>query len=333
MNGLAGPLSGRVAMLAVVLLLGLVAVFGSPSSAFAQASLTGPSSGQAAAGVAEPGILSSLLQRIRAAQFRLQRDLAAGVRELKQSGSLLPALSLAFLAFLYGIFHAVGPGHGKVVISSYLLADASRLTRGIAISFLAAFVQALSAIALVGVLAMLLDLSRFETTGSVRYLEIASYVLVIGVGLWMLYGIVAGWRRRHRHHGHGHHGHGCGHGHGLPDLDRATGSGLGRVAAVVMAVGIRPCSGAVIILLFTLAHGVFAIGVGATFAMSVGTAITVSALAALTVMSRQFAMRLAGTNAKWAGRLHGGLSVAGAVAVLGFGTLLLVAAVGPQALA
>ena len=322
----------RVAVLVAVLLFGVAVALGPSSSASAQASLTGPSSGQPSAGASEPGLLSSLLQQIREAQFKLQRDLAAVVREMKRSDSLLPALSLAFLAFLYGVFHAVGPGHGKVVISSYLLADASRLKRGVAISFLASFVQALSAIALVGVLAVLLDLSRFETTGSVRYLEIASYVLVIGVGLWMLYGTVANRRHAH-HHDHDHHGNGCGHGHGVPDLDAATGSGLGRVAAVVMAVGIRPCSGAVIILLFTLAHGVFAIGVGATFAMSVGTAITVSALAALTVMSRQFAMRLAGTNTKWAGRLHGGLSVAGAVAVLGFGTLLLVAAVGPQALA
>lgn len=323
----------RVTVLVAVLLFGLVVALGPSSSAYAQASLTGPSSGQTTAGASEPGFLSSLLQKVRDAQFKLQRDLAAVVREMKGSDSLLPALSLAFLAFLYGIFHAVGPGHGKVVISSYLLADASRLKRGIAISFLASFVQALSAIALVGVLAILLDLSRFETTGSVRYLEIASYVLVIGVGLWMLYGIVADRRHAHHHHDHDGHGHGCGHNHGAAEVDIKPGTGLGKVAAVVMAVGIRPCSGAVIVLLFTLAHGLFVVGIGATFAMSVGTAITVSALAAMTVMSRQFAMRLAGANVKWAGRLHTGLAAVGAFAVLGFGALLLLAAMGPQALA
>lgn len=323
----------RVAVLLAVLLVGVVVAWGPSSPAFAQASLTGPSSAQAPASASEPGFLFSLLGQVREVQFRLQRDLAAVVREMKQSNSLVPALSLAFLAFLYGIFHAVGPGHGKIVISSYLLADASRLKRGIAISFLASFVQALSAIVLVGVLAILLDVSRFETTGSVRYLEIASYVLVIGVGLWMLYGIVADRRHGHHDHDHDHHGRSCGHNHGVTDVEVTSGSTLGRIAAVVIAVGIRPCSGAVIILLFTLAHGVFAIGIGATFAMSVGTAITVSALAALTVMSRQFAMRLAGTNAKWAGRLHNGLAAIGAFAVLGFGTLLLIAAVGPRALA
>lgn len=321
----------RVAVLVAVLLLGVVVALGPSSSVFAQASLTGPSSGQPSAGASEPGFLSSLLQQVREAQFKLQRDLAGVVREMKRSDPLLPAMSLAFLAFLYGVFHAIGPGHGKVVISSYLLADASRLKRGVAISFLASFLQALSAIALVGVLAVLLDLSRFETTGSVRYLEIASYVLVIAVGLWMLYGIVANRGHAHHHRHDDHHGHGCGH--GVTDVETRSRSGLGRVAAVVLAVGIRPCSGAVIILLFTLAHGMFAVGIGATFAMSVGTAITVSALAALTVMSRQFALRLAGSNATWAGRLHNGLAAVGAIAVLGFGALLLVAAVGPQALA
>lgn len=316
--------AGLIAAVLVCVLLG--SVLSPPGSA--QASLTGPPPGQTSAEASAPGMISSLLQSVRELQFRLHRDLAAGVREMKRSESLLPALSLVLLAFLYGIFHAVGPGHGKLVISSYLLADASRLKRGIAISFLASFVQALSAIALVGVLAVLLDLSRFETSGSVRYLEIASYVLVIGVGLWMLYGIVAA--RRHAHH---HHAHGCGHDHGATDIDIKPGGGLGRMAAVVMAVGVRPCSGAVIVLLFTLAHGMFAVGVGATLAMSVGTAITVSALAVLTVMSRRFAIRLAGSNATWAGRLHTGLATFGAVAVLGFGALLLFAAVGPQALA
>ena len=180
--------------------------------------------------------------------------------------------------------------------------------------------QAISAIVLVGVFALLLDFSRLETTGQVRWLEIASYALIIAIGGWMLYSTLRGKSCGHDHGpGHDH-----GAGHGEPEI---TGrSPLGHMAALVMAVGIRPCSGAIIVLLFTLAQGMFLAGVGATFAMAVGTAITVSALALFTVLSRKAAMRVAGANSVWEGRINKGLGVTGSLAVSLFGVLLLVAA-------
>src|SRR3546814_5412818 len=117
------------------------------------------------------------------------------------------------------------------------------------------------------------DVCFFRTVAvrdSVGPLESASYVLVTAVGLWLF----AAQLRRRPQAGHGHnHSHdhdGCGH-HHLPDpvlLDRqARGGLLGKAGALVLAVGIRPCSGAVLMLLFALAHGAFFAGVAATFAM------------------------------------------------------------------
>lgn len=304
--------TGRSALLVLLLLLG-----GVPSALAANPLKAAPSE-VAEPSLAEPGLWRKSIVYVQRMQASLQRDLTGAVRKMKGSDSLAPFFTLAMLAFFYGIFHAAGPGHGKVVISSYLLANESRVKRGIQLAFLSSLVQALSAIALVCVFAVLLDFSRLKTTGQTRWLEVASYGLIVLVGLWMLFSTLRGK--------------GCGHDHGhnhdasAEDIGQEGRSPLGHMAALVMAVGIRPCSGAIIVLLFTLAQGMFLAGVGATFAMAVGTAITVSALALFTVLSRKAAMRVAGANSLWEGRIDKGLAVTGSLAVSLFGVLLLVAA-------
>ncbi len=262
-------------------------------------------------------------------QQELQRDLAGLVRELKSGDSLMPLATLLFFSFLYGVVHAAGPGHGKVVISSYLLAQESQIRRGIQLSFLTALVQAFSAIALVGVLALVLDLTRREAAAKVQLLEIASYGLIILLGLWMLFAALRGklgCGHDHGHHDHGHHGHGHDHGAAQPLAEaplQAGGGFLRGLAPMVLSVGIRPCSGAVIILLFTLAQGIFLAGVGATFAMALGTALTVAALGILAVTSRKLAVRLAGQDSVWEDRIGRGLAVLGSLAICVFGAFFL----------
>jgi len=300
--------------------LALLMLFGGLPAAEATTALPGSQAEAERPTAAAPGPLRKTVIYVQRMQASLQRDLTRAVREMKSADSSGPFFFLALLSFLYGIFHAAGPGHGKVVISSYLLAHESRVKRGIQLAFLSSTAQAFSAVALVGLFALLLDFSRLETTGQVRWLEIASYALIVGIGGWMLYATLRGKRCGHDH--------GPGHDHGSVNegADRPGRLRLGHMAALVMAVGIRPCSGAIIVLLFTLAQGMFLAGVGATFAMAVGTAITVSALALFTVLSRKAAMRVAGGNSVWAGRINKGLGIAGSLAVLLFGVLLLAAA-------
>jgi ABC-type nickel/cobalt efflux system permease component RcnA len=143
-------------------------------------------------------------------------------------------------------------------------------------------------------------------------LESASYALVAAVGLWLLASLLR--RRPQAAHGHGHdHDHSCGH---LPDpalLERPVGGGLlGKAGGLVLAVGIRPCSGAVLVLLFALAHGVFLAGVAATFAMALGTAVTVSALAVLTLYSKRLALAAVGARQHWVEAAYRGLGLLGA---------------------
>lgn len=284
-----------------------------------------------------PAESSSLWQRGLGSLHDLQRDLhrrlAAAVRELKEGG-LAAAGFLMALSLAYGVFHAVGPGHGKAVISAYLLANESAVRRGIVLAFLASLVQGLSAVLLVGLLAMVLGMAGMAVRDSVGPLESASYLLVALVGVWLLWSALRGGHGHH-HHDHEHdHGDGaaCAHGH-LPPPEssaRVTNRGpLAKAAGLVLAVGIRPCSGAVLVLLFALAHGVFAAGIAATFAMSLGTAVTVSLLAVLTLYSKRLALAAVGANSRWVEAAYRGFGLLGAGLLVLLGAGLFWASLGP----
>jgi nickel/cobalt exporter len=310
-----------------------------PASPFGPAPLSVASPGPGA-DTSQPasGPLTRFGIWVQATQNMLYRQLAQGVRRLREEQGFLAALSLISVSFLYGILHAVGPGHGKAVISSYVLASARTARRGIMIAFASAIVQALSAIALVGVLAVLLNAAGLRIREMVGQLESVSYALVALIGAAMLaLAIRNSLRSSRRGHDAGaasvHGGASCGHSHcghahlpGPSELD-ARWSWRGA-AATVLAVGIRPCTGAVLVLIFALTQGMIWAGVAATFAMALGTAITVSLFAVLAVSSRILAARL-GRGGKWTQRIEVGASYAGALLVLGLGIVLFVVSLGP----
>jgi nickel/cobalt exporter len=270
-----------------------------------------------------PGALSRLLFEIRRMQRDLQTRLAGAVEAVSSGATVWPLLVLLGLSFAYGVLHAAGPGHGKVVISSYLLAGEGNVRRGAVLAALASLVQAVSAVALVGVLALALGIANMTTVERVRTLDAVSYGIVALLGFWMLWRTlreIAAHRRGHHDHAHHHHD----HGHG--DLARVAAAEWREAAVVVLAVGIRPCSGAVIVLLFALAQGLFLAGILSTLAMSVGTAITVSVLAALSVAVRRGVLTLSGTSRRWQEVAAGTLGVVGAAAVASFGVLFFLAA-------
>ena len=130
----------------------------------------------------------------------------------------------------------------------------------------------------------------------------------------------------HQHHDHAH-GEACDH---IVDARQLAGPFSWRkVMAVVFSVGIRPCTGAILVLVFALTQGLFWAGVAATFAMAFGTAITVAVLASLALGSRELALRLGGTNAAWVNAVWTMCSIGGAVVIVLFGSLLFVVSLGP----
>lgn len=291
-------------------------------------------------------------------QVVFEHGLSAAVRAAKADGSALPWL--VALSFAYGVFHAAGPGHGKVVMTSYMVAGNRALRRGLVLTLLAALLQGVVAIVLVGVLALLLHVTATRMKDAATAVETASFAGVALLGAWLTArrGVqfaraLRGPRLRFAHPAAARTGPGalafaggplatgCGCGPGLrftgatPARDPSCGhfhgpdpSSLGddfswaEAALTVAAAGTRPCSGAILVLVFALAQGLFGAGVLSVLAMSLGTALTTGAIAALAVLARGTALKLSAPGT-WGGAvLIRGLELAAALLILVAGVSL-----------
>lgn len=287
-------------------------------------------------GVSGPqGTVSALLYRAMRLQQEYFRSLASAFRAFNLERSFAAATTLISLSFAYGIFHAVGPGHGKVIVTSYLLADERDVRRGIVLAFLSSLAQAVTAILVVGALAIVLGLTHRAVTGAVPTIERMSFLLVIAVGAVLLWRALRGSRHGHsHHHSHDHDDHDhhhdthahdhAGHAHMPAPAELRAATNWRDMAAVILAIGLRPCTGAILVLLFALTQEAFLIGVLSSLAMSIGTAITVSVLAVLTLASKDVALRLAGTaDNRWTERIERGLAIAGGLFILVLGLIMM----------
>ncbi|ARJ67303.1 ABC transporter [Magnetospirillum sp. ME-1] len=264
------------------------------------------------------------LRSIAAWGFALQRQLTGQLREqlavMKETGSWEPAATIILAAFLYGVFHAVGPGHGKVVIGGWFATRRARVVHGLAASLIAAMVQAGSAILAVGVLAGILSLAPRTVSAGAAWLEAGSFAMIAAIGALMTWRTLTGKGCGHDH-GHAHHHHDgacCGHHHHHQD-GKTERNALFAMAA---AVGFRPCSGAILVLLFCFANGMILIGVLATLAMGVGVAVTVAAIGLGALGLNRLVERGFGESSL-GGRIRFALALAGALSITGLGLVLL----------
>lgn len=284
-------------------------------------------------------------------------SLSQALRSLRGEGRARASWTLFLISFAYGVFHAAGPGHGKTVISAWLFATENELRRGITVAFLSSIIQALTAILLVTVLLGLVASAGSVARDATGFLESASYLMIAGLGLYLLATALPRARpARHHDHGHGHshdhHGHshshhdhhgdhadcpscaalndgngddacGCGHAH-APTPYAVAGADWSwpKALSMAFAIGIRPCTGAILVLIMANALGIYWAGVVSTLAMGFGTFLTVSAIAALAVFGKGLATRLAGTNDRLAHWLNRGLRLAAGLLIAGLGLLM-----------
>ena len=193
MRNLAAALASCVlcALLSLVLATAVARAELKPINPFAATEVApAPPSAFAPRPVAAPfqatGPLGRLFAWVLDKQQGLQRMLATSVKGLKTDNPMAGAVTLAALSFLYGILHAVGPGHGKTIISSYVVANEETVRRGVIISFIAAGLQALTAVALVGLLLFGLNASGLQVNAWSNQLESVSYAMIALVGLYLL---------------------------------------------------------------------------------------------------------------------------------------------------
>ena len=339
--------------------LSLVAFFASllagAAPAFATAMRPFAVGGGEGGGGASGGVTGWLLSE----QSQLTHMIATHLKAL--SGDSMAIWGLVGLGFAYGIFHAAGPGHGKAVIASYMMANDRALRRGVALAFLAALMQGAVAVALVGVAAFVFNATAAQMNRAADALALTSYVGITTIGAWLI------WRKgralvrvlRHSHRRHAVIAEGalyagapwrtalgvvciqdvsrvhsrrrlssttqlCGHDHALDPSLLGAGFSWSSAAATVVAAGSRPCSGAILVLVFSVARNVFPAGIAAVFAMSLGTALTTGALAWAAVFAKSLAICFAAGEDLRVALIARGFEFAAALLVFWFGVALLV---------
>jgi len=236
-----------------------------------------------------------------------QKDLHRQMTQLLQQVAEQPhqaGISLVIFSLIYGVLHALGPGHGKVVIATFLATHPSRVRTSIRLTLLASLLQGSVAIVLVTVMLVLLKTSSRQLHLSSFWLEKGSYLLVIGLGvmigyralraLWLALRprpapVFRAFQPQHQHDEHC----GCGHAH-LPTPQQMNGNVSWKTQMlVVVSMGLRPCSGAIMMLLFAKVIGVYGWGILSAAVMALGTALTISAIGLLVQQARSVAQRLA----------------------------------------
>ena len=274
-----------------------------------------------AAGV-EPAAVARALQDARLALQHRLSDAMAGARG---GLDLAGAAGAMGIGFGYGVLHALGPGHGKAVVSTYVLGAERRMRRAISLAVASAMVQGLVAIVLILGVSELLGLTRRQTFDAAGWVERGSYALVALLGLWIAGQALWG---------------------AVPVHDDCAVCAPGRLSAFSVSggelrdrrtwwaalgsVGIRPCSGALLVLVLGESLQLRWLGVSVVVAMSLGTALAVAGLAGAVSCMREAVVGLLGNDQARIYLLRRGVLVAAGIGLTVLGILLLVAASGPK---
>jgi ABC-type nickel/cobalt efflux system permease component RcnA len=297
--------------------------------------------------VREPSAWSQMMSWVWMQQRAFHQELTSAFRQLADTGEATAALFLIGASFLYGVFHAVGPGHGKVVLATYLATHSERLGRGVGLAIAASVCQGLVAIGIIYGFLALADGLTLDSRSAVKTSERLSFLLLIVLGCVLaVRSGVTGYRRLRRGkaglqtgadhssgevHGTDHHA-GCGHGHNhLPTETQLKGASTLRArVGVILSIGLRPCTGAVIVLVFAQAIGLFWAGIAAVAAMSAGTAMAVALLAFIVINARSFAGSLVGGRTSvWSVVSAEALAMVGGIILAGIGISLFRVSMAP----
>ena len=327
----------RLLVLAVAVAAMLAMAFFEPASANPFTGRPGPSAETGGEPSADPAAETAETRRAWApvawvgrALLTFQREanrmIGQHMRAIRARETSAPLLIGVGLAFLYGVVHALGPGHGKLVVVSYFLSRDARIGRGLLMGLQIAIFHVLSAMVVVALADLLLRQALGGPPAEVAGVRLASYGLIAAIGLVMTAEAV---RRSYlRRQGVKTSQACCGHGPASDVHDpgpHASGERV-RQCALSLGVGLVPCTGSVLILLYAMANDILFAGMLLVAAIAAGMAITMGALGILSVVARRAVARRVEASADGQSRLAVAMDYAGALAITALGAGLFWAA-------
>ena len=254
-----------------------------------------------------------LLFKVTEWQRLFNLALSSSLRDLQQN-SQQAGLTLVLVSFLYGVFHAVGPGHGKFILTSYLSFEQTKLLQAVRITLISALVQGIVAISLVTIVVVIFTLSCNYFNLTLKWIERGSFVLMMIFGLYWCYQGVKHFYAKTgpmkkvtikkismvqpksplfvpQQHLHSE-SCGCGHKHLPNSREMAQAQDWKTTAMLILSIGLRPCSGAILVLFLAYTLDLYLWGVLSALMMAVGTGLTLTLFAMIVLFARHKAVQV-----------------------------------------
>jgi len=278
---------------------------------FSRGGEQGVSKGEPAAGsvTGEASFLARIYRFSTAFQKEIRERMTEFAREMKNEPFGRSCALFLFFAFLYGVVHAIGPGHGKSVVASYFFCRPGGLSHALLMANMVTFIHVLSGALVVAVLAIIFPAVR-QTQFDMVVPPIAriSYSLMIAVGAYLLVISLRTVRRKEPEE------------EGIPP---GRGS-LSHLFATAIVAGLIPCPGAALILMFSMLLGILPQGILAMLFIALGMGVTTSAVAVASILFKGFALSLARGSSNSFTFVYAGFELLGALMIMAFGSLMLI---------
>ncbi len=248
-------------------------------------------------------VFNSLIKKNAEIQKNIKDRLANLSADYKNSGKRGAVFLIFLLAFLYGIFHSLGPGHGKVFVFSYILTEKPKVLRAIGTSYAIAFLHGISGLLVALIIVFSLKTYTSEAakiSDTSNLIARISYVIIFIIGVLLLFKIL-----RHGNHHH----------HHESNIEKM------KFIPFVVSVGLVPCPGTIITVTFLSSMGMLTVGILSSFFIILGLGITISLIGILSLYSKELINRLFSANSKNYHKFYTSISAIGALFLILFGLL------------
>lgn len=259
-----------------------------------------------------PGFIQALLNNINELQRELNSTLSSLSRKINQEKDISVFFLLLGIALFYGFIHALGPGHGKVIMVSYALSNPLKAKQGVLLGGFIAVIHTFSAILLVSILYYILK-STYSgySQEPKRIISLISYGLIAGMGAFLIIKTVfIDILKLQKNNDN------------LEIKSDEKNNKIQNLILPALIIGLIPCEGAVLILIFAISIDSYWLGILLTISMSIGMALTISIIGITAIYSKKGALKLISVQTGTVKIISIAIQFLGAIIILFFGLLL-----------